>query len=221
MELASAERGPMNAALGADLPVPESTLAALRAARGKTDAQIDQLLALYAAPLDPEKIGARAEIQRIRHALPLARIQADLVITTPRDQLTGDAVWAVVSGMVQLIPQWQASMGRKVGVAMRNEVDAPSVLSLALLASELREQAGLLGSIFTPALARHRTLTEAEQFRIERVRGRIDELWTLINSRIATRPELTASPIYAQLQQRYFGEGLQSLPGISPQPTCR
>ncbi|KAG0920041.1 hypothetical protein G6F31_020891 [Rhizopus arrhizus] len=81
----------MNAALGADLPVPESTLAALRAARGKPDAQIDQLLALYAAPLDPEKIGARAEIQRIRHALPLARIQADLVITTPRDQLTGDA----------------------------------------------------------------------------------------------------------------------------------
>jgi diguanylate cyclase (GGDEF)-like protein len=82
------------------------------------------------------------------------------------------------------------------------------VLSLALLASELREQAGLLGSIFTPALARHRTLTEVEQFRIERVRGRIDELWTLINSRIATRPELMPSPIYAQLQQRYFGEGL-------------
>ncbi|KAG0752888.1 hypothetical protein G6F22_021681 [Rhizopus arrhizus] len=50
MELASAERGPMNAALGADLPVPESPLAALRAARGKTDAQIDQLLALASAP---------------------------------------------------------------------------------------------------------------------------------------------------------------------------
>ncbi|KAG1449073.1 hypothetical protein G6F57_016708 [Rhizopus arrhizus] len=122
--------------------------------------------------------------------------------------------------MVQLIPQWQASMGRKVGVAMRNEVDAPSVLSLALLASELREQAGLLGSIFTPALARHRTLTEAEQFRIERVRGRIDELWTLINSRIATRPELTASPIYAQLQQRYFGEGLQYLEQVRQNATA-
>lgn len=219
MELASAERGPMNAALGADLPVPESTLAALRAARGRTDAQIDQLLALYAAPLDPEKIGARAEIQRIRHALSLARIQADLVITTPRDQLTGDAVWAVVSGMVGLIPQWQASMGRKVGIAMRNEVDAPSVLSLALLASELREQAGLLGSIFTPALARHRTLTEVEQFRIERVRGRIDELRTLINSRSATRPDLRASPIYEQLQQRYFGNGIQYLEQVRQNAT--
>lgn len=219
MELASAERGPMNAALGADLPVPESTLAALRAARGRTDAQIDQLLALYAAPLDPEKIGARAEIQRIRHALSLARIQADLVITTPRNQLTGDAVWAVVSGMVRLIPQWQASMGRKVGIAMRNEVDAPSVLSLALLASELREQAGLLGSIFTPALARHRTLTEVEQFRIERVRGRIDELRTLINSRIATRPALTASPIYEQLKQRYFGNGIQYLEQVRQNAT--
>ena len=102
MELASAERGPMNAALGADLPVPESNLAALRAARGRTDAQIDQLLALYAAPLNPEKLDARAEIQRIRHALSLARIHADLVITTPRDRLTGDDVWAVVSAMVRL-----------------------------------------------------------------------------------------------------------------------
>ena len=110
-------------------------------------------------------------------------------------------------------------MGLSVGVAMRNEADAPSVLSLALLSSELREQAGLLGSIYTPALARHRTLTQVEQFRIERVLGRIDELWTLINSRIATRPELATLPIYAQLQQRYFGEGLQYLDQVRQNAT--
>ncbi|NMK49855.1 GGDEF domain-containing protein [Achromobacter sp. Bel] len=208
VELASAERGPMNAALGANLPVPESSLAALRAARGKTDAQIDQLLALYAPPLRAEQTGERAEIQRIRDALGLARRNADLLIATPRGQLTSDGVWEVVSGMVRIIPQWQASMGRDVGLAMKNEVDAPSVLSLALLASELREQAGLLGSLFTPALASHRTLTQAEHFRIERVRGRIDELWTLINARIATRPGLAQSPTFMQMQRRYFDDGL-------------
>lgn len=219
VELASAERGPMNAALGADLPVPESTLDALHAARDKTDRQIDQLLARYAPPLLPEQTKERAEIQRIRQALIQARRNADQQISSPREQLSGDVVWAVVSGMAQIIPQWQASMGRNVGAAMRNEVDAPSVLSLALLASELREQAGLLGSIFTPALTKHRPLTQVEQFRIERVRGRIDELWGLIHSRIATRPDLMESLIFAQLQQRYFGDGLKYLEHVRQNAT--
>lgn len=201
----------MNAALGADVPVPESSLAVLRAARDKTDAQIEQLLALYAPPLPPEQSQERAEIQRIWQRLAAARRNADQLIATPREKLSGGALWEGVSGMVAIIPQWQASMGRTVGLAMHNEVDAPSMLTLALLASELREQAGLLGSIFTPALTKHRALTQAEQFRIERVHGRIDELWSLINSRIATRPDLMASPIFAQLRQRYFGDGLQYL----------
>ncbi|MBB1593081.1 diguanylate cyclase [Achromobacter sp. UMC46] len=220
MELASAERGPMNAALGADLPVPESNLAALRAARARTDAQIDQLLALYATP-SPRfgQIGARADIQRIREALELARRNADLLIATPREPLTGDAVWEVVSAMVAVIPQWQASMGRDVGVAMLNEVDTPGMLSLALLASELREQAGLLGSIYTPALAGHRPLTQVEHFRIERVRGRIDELRSLIDSRLATRPELMRSQSFAQLQRRYFGDGLEYLEHVRQDAT--
>ncbi|WP_454674166.1 diguanylate cyclase [Achromobacter pestifer] len=219
VELASAERGPMNAALGADLPVPQSTLDALQAARAKTDAHIDQLLTLYAPPLRPEQAKERVDLLRIRQALLQARRNADQLIATPREQLTGEVVWETVSGMVQTIPQWQASMGRNVGTAMRNEVDAPSVLSLAMLASELREQAGLLGSIFTPALTKHRQLTETEQFRIERVRGRIDELWALINSRISTRPDLMASLIFAQLRQRYFGEGLDYLEHVRQNAT--
>lgn len=211
IELASAERGPMNAVLGADHPLPASTLAALRAAREKTDRHIDALLALYAPPLNPTSAKERTDFLRARQALIEARKNADQRIAMPRDQLSTELVWDTVSRMVAVIPEWQAAMAGQVGVAMQNEIDAPGVLSLALLASDLREQAGFLGSLYTPALTAHRALTLDEHYRIERVRGRIDELWALINSRMATRPDLAASLMYATLRQRYFGEGLDYL----------
>lgn len=217
MELASAERGPMNAALGSDLPVPEAILASLGAARARTDTRIGELLALHPRSEDPERDAEHTEILRIRQALAAARKQVDGLIAMPRDQLSGQDLWNSVAGMVHIIPQWQASMAANVGIVMRNEANAPSLLSLALLASELREQAGLLGSTYTPSLTRRRKLTAEEQFRIERVLGRIDELRALIEARMSTHPEVRASLVHAQLQQRYFGDGLAYLARVREQ----
>lgn len=213
MEHASAERGPMNAALGSALPVPDAVTASLAAARARTDGLIDALLALHPASDDPK----RSEIQRIRQALDRARQDIDARIATPRDRLSGQLVWDAVSGMVRIIPEWQASLAANAGLVMRSEANAPSLLTLALLASELREQAGLLGSTFTPALSRHRKLTAEEQFRIERVLGRIDELRALIDARMATHPDVRASDVYARMAQRYFDEGLAYLGRVREQ----
>ena len=214
MEHASAERGPMNAALGSALPVPQHVMDSLTAARARTDAVIDALLALHAGADGAAK---RGEIQQIRQALASARQDIDQLIATPRDQLSGQMLWDAVSGMVRIIPQWQASLAANAGCVMRSEANAPSLLTLALLASELREQAGLLGSTYTPALSRHRKLTAEEQFRIERVLGRIDELRALIEARMATQPDVRASEVYARMQQRYFGDGLAYLARVRGQ----
>lgn len=214
MEHSSAERGPMNAALGSDLPVPDQVMAALAAARKRTDGLIDALLALHPASEDPAK---RSEIHRMHQALVTARQEIDQHISTPRDQLSGQMLWDAVSGMVRIIPQWQASLAANAGLVMRSEANAPSLLTLALLASELREQAGLLGSTYTPALSRQRKLTAEEQFRIERVLGRIDELHALIDARMATHPDVRASDVYASMERRYFGEGLAYLARVREQ----
>ncbi|WZB71502.1 hypothetical protein WJ968_05995 [Achromobacter xylosoxidans] len=66
MELVSAERGPMNAALGENLPVPPALLASLRDARERSDAKLAELLALYRAPLSPHGAKEFSNIQRIR-----------------------------------------------------------------------------------------------------------------------------------------------------------
>ena len=73
MELVSAERGPMNAALGENLPVPPALLASLRDARERSDAKLAELLALYRAPLSPHGAKEFSNIQRIRQALAIAR----------------------------------------------------------------------------------------------------------------------------------------------------
>ncbi|HAP25769.1 MAG TPA: GGDEF domain-containing protein [Achromobacter sp.] len=214
MERASAERGPMNAALGSALPVQPHVAASLTAARAKTDGLIDALLALHPGEDGKAK---RGEIQRIRQTLDQARQDVDRLIATPRDQLSGQMLWDTVSAMVRVIPQWQASLAANAGLVMRSEANAPSLLTLALLASELREQAGLLGSTYTPALSRHRKLTAEEQFRIERVLGRIDELHALIRMRMATHPDVRASEVYARMERRYFGDGLAYLERVREQ----
>lgn len=90
MEHASAERGPMNAALGSALPVPQHVMDSLSAARARTDALIDALLALHAGADGAAK---RGEIQQIRQALATARQDIDQLIATPRDQLSGQMLW--------------------------------------------------------------------------------------------------------------------------------
>lgn len=214
MERVSAERGPMNAALGSPYPVPAPLLDALQAARDRSDTCIAELLALHRAPLHPDSAKAFTNLQRIRYALIQARTQADALIAAPRDTVSGYSVLTAVNGMVALVPELQAAMADSVAVVMKNEADAPGLLSLALLASDLREQAGLLGSTFTPALAKRRQLTEADQYRIERVLGRLDQLHTLLQARIATRPELRASMAYLDMQRLYFGEGMRYLQDV-------
>ncbi|WP_353631202.1 hypothetical protein AADG64_14615 [Achromobacter xylosoxidans] len=91
MEMVSAERGPMNAALGADYPVAQPMLDALRQARDRSDTSIAELLALYRAPLSPHSAREFTNVQRIRHALLKAREQADIVIATRRADVSACA----------------------------------------------------------------------------------------------------------------------------------
>ncbi|CAB5511334.1 hypothetical protein LMG26857_00621 [Achromobacter anxifer] len=214
MEAVSAERGPMNAALGSDLPVPKSILRSLEDARLRTNAQLADLLALYRAPLNPNGAREFTNLQRIRQSLLDARASADEAIATPRASVSGFNLWTVVGDMVALVPELRAAMSDGIGLVARNQSEDFDLLTLALLAGELREQAGLLGSTFAPALTKRRTLTNNDQLRIERVIGRIDELRALIEANIASMPRNSTSAAYRGLQQQYFGDGLNYIDSV-------
>jgi diguanylate cyclase (GGDEF)-like protein len=214
MEAVSAERGPMNSALGSDLPVPENILRALAEARQRTNAQVADLLALYRAPLNPNGAREFTNIQRIRESLLNARASADAAIAAPRANTSGHNLWTVVGDMVAVVPELRAAMSDGIGLVARNQGEDFDLLSLALLAGELREQAGLVGSTFAPALSKRRTLTASDQLRIERVIGRIDELRALIDANIASMPRYASSLAYRELQQQYFGDGMSYLDSV-------
>ena len=116
-------------------------------------------------------------------------------------------MWSVVDGMVDVVPELRTGMV-SIGIVMRNQSDASDMMALAILAGELREQAGLLGSTFTPALSRRRALNDADQLKIERVLGRIEELQTLIDARISSIPELRGTIAYMDMKHLYMGDGI-------------
>jgi diguanylate cyclase (GGDEF)-like protein len=85
-------------------------------------------------------------------------------------------------------------------------------LSGARLASELREYAGQLGSLFIPALARQQPFTSSERDAIQRVSGRIEVLRDQIELRVAVPGQAPAvRAAHETMKDAYFLAGRQLL----------
>jgi len=208
-EKISAERGPMNGMLGAELPannIPD--MSALTAARTRSDTQLRQLEALLAKQRCEDCAQQIALIQQVRVDLAQRRRQADALIHLPRLQRTPEALAGCVEGMVALIPELLPMISDHGADVIESEPDTLDEVILARLAAELREYAGLLGSRFTVALATHRQLTVDELLHIERTRGRVDQLDALIEGREIQSP-MIAEAAFEHMNQEYFGAGLK------------
>lgn len=208
MEKVSAERGPANGALGEDLPLPAARVAALNAARRESDRRLDSLLdalrrnrcprcsedAAAVAELTTDLAAARANVNRLLRA-PLAR----------RGQL---GLTGAVEQMIAIIPEFQPIVTARTSDIVDSDPKALNNLILAGLAGDLREQAGQLGSHFTGALAMRRPFTEGELFAIERSESRIEQLRTMINSRLAAHADVSRNAI-AALNDQYYAADLR------------
>ncbi len=208
MEKVSAERGPTNAALGEDIPIPPARQAALQRFREESDRRIEQLTdalrVAHCAHCARDVDGAR----RVRADLTAARGNVDRLIALPLPQRGDLAVQDAVNRMIAVIPGLQSIVTARMSDVVHGDPDALNCLILARLAADLREHAGQLGSHFTAALSMRRALTEYERLSIERTRGRIDQLRAMIDLRVAARPGLATAPL-TQLKSAYFGDGLR------------
>lgn len=207
-ELASAERGPMNALLGADLPAsggPDTR--ALDAARERTDKQVEQLQGVLANDRCDGCEQQLAAVQLAQTDLAVQREQADALIRLPREQRSAEALAGIVNGMVAVIPDLLPAINSSGADVIQSEPGTLDDVLVARLAAELREYAGLLGSQFTVALATHHQLTSVELLHIERTRGRIDQLDALIVGREVQSPTM-ARAAFEMMNHQYFGDGL-------------
>ena len=104
MEKVSAERGPMNAALGEDVPVPAQRIAALRKAREESDASLRDLAAAIEASHCEECAALYGTATHAITTLAEARKHADDVLLVPHQTRSPELLDNAVNHMANVIP---------------------------------------------------------------------------------------------------------------------
>ena len=202
-ELASRERGPANGVLGDDVPGGSPDRRdRLIAARQRTDLAMAAAQALLVTPSwQPQGL----QVEQARQRLTRARSEIDAIAQLPRAQRAAERIHAALVQMFSVIDDLAAVESDLVARAGLADPARADVLAGALLAAEMREMAGQLGSQFTVALTTGQPLREEEHVAIEQLRGRIEQLRRLLMQR--TRSALVAPAVQeavVKVQQSYF-----------------
>ncbi len=209
-ERVSKERGPTNGALGDERPVLPARQQALQEARERTD----EAFALVAAWLQgdastPVRQDAAQRFAAARIALGAARDEVDRTLALPKAERTPDALRAAVYGMVAVVPRLSPVVSMAAGEAQDALPAIGDDVQGARLSAELREYTGLLGSHFTAALARRLPFTPEDRARIERTRGRIDQLRFLLQLRVQVPGQAEAvRRAWDLVEEHYFGAAM-------------
>ncbi|MBO1017171.1 GGDEF domain-containing protein [Achromobacter sp. SD115] len=211
------ERGSMNAALIEGQPVSEARQQELQLARNASDGRIAELLALHQTRNCDGCRDAQGTIQHIARTLVQHRALADQLIARRRAQISAQELNDVVVIMAGLIPALEETALDNSAVVIRHEVESPGLMTIALLAAGLREQAGLLGSAFMPAQVQRRPLSDEETQRIEQQLGRVAQLRALLEVQLSTHADLETRA-YPRVQYEYFGAGLEYIAALRHTP---
>lgn len=206
-EMTSRERGPANGVLGADAPTPQALGHSLNEARLRTDqayAAFAQALGQVSGDDRHQSIGR--QVDGFQADLHQARLRVDALSAQPLARREPEAIKAAVDGMVRLVRMLRPSIMLVMEDLQQDQPLLSSTVSSALLAAELRELTGQLGSLLTPALSRQTALSDDERLAIERMRGRIGQLRVLLTARVQVANGASAvRHAQERLERDYFG----------------
>ena len=207
-EMVSRERGPTNGVLGDDTPPQPQRRALLAEARSRTDAAFAALhQVLDTGPTDDRRLNATRQFRQAEADLRAARSGVDALAAQPKADRAPQLIRERVAAMVAVVPLIAPSISLMAEEAQQALPALGDDVQGARMAAELREYAGLLGSHFTAALAAQQPFSDAERAAIERTRGRIDQLRSLLDLRLRT-PGTPAGDqrAWQQVSQAYFGQ---------------
>lgn len=224
-EMVSRERGPTNGVLGAVNPAqatPQVTAAQaavrerLVQARARTDAAVEAFQAALVADGGEAMLPRELrQAQAFRSALQLARAEVDRVAGLPHGQRSAEGIRQVVQGMVDLVPTLSPTITQFANAAQQADPSLGSLVWGARLSAELREYAGLQGSLFTSALARQEPFSRTEWAAIHGVRGRVEALRQLLTLRIGYGESSgRIVQAYVEVERHYFGSAAQLLRSV-------
>jgi len=210
-EMASKERGPTNGLISKATSAEDSIRTKLVEARIKTDAVLAALGTLSdATPLGistKELACLTSSHSRLMHARVAADQLANVALSqrSKADLQHITTEMAAVVGCVQSFALIEAEKAHTALPELTHRVQG------ALLVSELRERAGLLGSLLTPAFASGEAMSEQDLVEIHRALGRIAQMQDLLKARLSLWREQgsdSAIDLWAAVESAYFEQAL-------------
>jgi diguanylate cyclase (GGDEF)-like protein len=212
MESVSAERGPTNGLLGADLADVAAARDALGNARTNSDQAISDLLAALHDYHDARYPKIASGIVSLRNELASARNLIDRLAQQPLTTRHSDDITDAVNRMIALIGRPLVAGTDLSAIAVTADPMLRDGIVSARLTASLREYAGQIGSQFTAAIATRRALRPQEIIAIAKLTGRAEQMRFILDLQLrnqVTRPELRTA--LNDVDSDYFSDGLPML----------
>ncbi|WP_158896010.1 MULTISPECIES: diguanylate cyclase [unclassified Pseudomonas] len=198
----SAERGPTNALLGGR-GGDSHELARARVLSDQRFARLQVLLQ------DCRQCSVTAEQAANGYQTLLqARARVDQRLRGTPDDPASQDIASVVQGMFRALDSNFITADLTLHDLIQRSPAVAIYLVNAKLAARLRDTAGRLGSLLTPALQAQRLPSGAEQVQLLHTQGRINQLMDLLRSNLNLAPSRPEHDRFVQVQERYLGEGL-------------
>ena len=202
VEAVSAERGPTNALLGGR-GGDSRELARARALSDQRFARLQDLLQ------DCQQCSVTAEQAANGYQTLLqARARVDQRLWATPDDPAPQDIATLVQGMFRALDSNFITADLTLHDLIQRSPAVAIYLVNAKLAARLRDTAGRLGSLLTPALQAQRLPSGAEQVQLLQTQGRINQLMDLLRSNLNLAPGRPERDRFVQVQERYLGEGL-------------
>lgn len=207
-ERLSAERGPTNAVLGADVPLEPSRTALLARARAATDEAFAAAIAdLQGHPIPGAPMGVQS-LAEVVADLRAVRGNTDRLVTRPLQQRLPIEIGDAVAAMVAMIPRLNPALNAVDRAVLAAQPSLVYPVTVARSAADLRDFAGQLGSIFTVALAKNRPLTDREVRNLEHMQGRVTALGEQVEIVARKMDNSAIDAALAAMHEQYFKKGM-------------
>lgn len=194
----SAERGPTNTALGRERAVLDPAQLRLQSFRQASDAAIARIPSALAPAVGPMRI-----------QLDLARSQVDALLARPRAERSREdiekAILAMFAAYDASLPVSDMAMDKLL--AGDAALIGPALVARML--GELRDYAGRLGSYLVISIVRGEPLAGSARGTFEETRGRVLELWRLVDTQTSLHATGTITQARRDTERLFLDKGMR------------
>jgi methyl-accepting chemotaxis protein len=214
----SQERGPTNAALGSERPLPTTAAKALAEARSQTDSALRAAASATSALPEQWRVQASSSLAEATRLLGAARQRVEAMTALPLAQRRQDEVTGLVNALIAVPPALDAALNAADEIAITADSRLGSWFTLTRTATELRDVAGQIGSLFTSPLIGKRPMTAIEIGQYNRLSGLVDaQIRQMVLARGRIGDDAHVEALIRTLQDKYVQGGRQVAAGIVEQ----